>query len=338
MMPLSQLLERLRGLDLERTLGLQPDYPPVALALDRREVALVRLKRRRRGRPLLEAHQFSELEESWVPASIFQNHMGSIVDLAARLRGLFEATGTRPGRVSLVLPDNLAKISLLSLTEWPPSRRQLEQIIRFKMRRAVPFRLDEASLAYQLLESESKGVSVLVVLIRRSLLEHYEHALEAIGARVGMVDLCTPNLLNLCRAKLETAAKAGGDVALLNCATHYFSLVIMRKGRLIFFRCKTYAAGEQDAGTSNGMLARETASSLSYYHEKLAGEKIGTLLVRSVHQSFDDIAGWLAGSAVERIEAIEAAESVELANGAHLDPGVAQLIAPALGAAAARGG
>jgi type IV pilus assembly protein PilM len=336
MMSLSQLLERARGLDLERALGLRPDYPPVALALERGAAGLVRLRRRRRGRPLLEAYQVGELEPSSVPATIFQNDVGSIVDLSARLRTLFETTATRPGRVSLVLPDNLAKVSLLSLPEWPPSRKQLEQIIRFKMRRAVPFRLDDANLAYQLLEAEGKGLAVLVVLIRRSLLEHYEHALEAVGARVGLVDLCSTNLLNLCRDHVESAAKAGGDVALLNCTSHYFSLVIIRRGRLIFFRCKNYATGDEETGSANGTLARETASSLSYYHEKLAGERIGTMIVRSAHQSFDEIAGRLAGCGVERIEPVDTAASVELSQDSRLDPGVAQLIAPALGAAAAR--
>ena len=67
--------------------------------------------------------------------------------MAAQVRKLLETTGTKPGRLSLVLPDNLAKISLVSLPEKPPSARRLDEVLRFKLRRAVPFRLEDAVLA-----------------------------------------------------------------------------------------------------------------------------------------------------------------------------------------------
>jgi hypothetical protein len=49
----TDILDRLRSLDPERMIGLRPPYPPVALQLDRTGAVLVRLKRRRRGLPLL---------------------------------------------------------------------------------------------------------------------------------------------------------------------------------------------------------------------------------------------------------------------------------------------
>ena len=51
MSALTNIIETLRAVDLERTLGLQAAPPPVAVELDRRELVLVRLKAKRRGRP-----------------------------------------------------------------------------------------------------------------------------------------------------------------------------------------------------------------------------------------------------------------------------------------------
>jgi type IV pilus assembly protein PilM len=84
-------------------------------------------------------------------SSIFKPNLGTPEEMAGRLRALLEATGTKPGRLSLVLPDNLAKISLVSLPERPPSSRRLDEVLRFKLRRAVPFRLEDAVLAHQVL-------------------------------------------------------------------------------------------------------------------------------------------------------------------------------------------
>jgi len=333
---ITDMLDRLKGLEPEAALGLKPPYPPVALQIGPGEAALVRVRRRRRGLPLLEALRVRPIPEPCIPASIFQPVTGPAEELAARLRELFEHSGTRPGRVSLVLPDNLAKISLLNLPERPASRKHLEALVHAKMRRAVPFKLDEASLAYQILPGAGRDAAVLVVLVRRSLVERFEKALESLGARTGLVDISTPNLLNLYRDALEGAGSNGADTGLLNCARNYFSLVLVRDGKLIFFRCKTFAIDEAIHHGPNGVLAREIASSLSYHREKLGGESVGKIFVRTVTTPFDEVARKLVGLGVRDVEPLDPQRGVELAEGVSLDPATAQHLAPAIGAALGR--
>jgi len=157
---LQDIVEKIRGMDPERLIGLRPPYPPVALQLGRSEAVLVRLKRKRRGQPLLEAHQTRTIPERSMPASIFQPIPAASGELAAKLQELFEASGTRPGRVSLILPDNLAKISLLPLPERPASRKQLDELVRSRMRRAVPFKLEDARISYQVLAGGGREVAL----------------------------------------------------------------------------------------------------------------------------------------------------------------------------------
>lgn len=324
---LSGMLERIRAIDLERALGLRPSPPRVALELDREHFSLVRLKPTRGGRPLLEGHRLQPLEEPGVPASMFDQNSFSPAELVLRFSDLFVKSGVRPGKIGLVLPDNLAKIALVSLPERPASRRHLVDLIRFKMNRAVPFRVNEAALSYQVLPGDGRGVTVLVALMPQVLVDRYEHALEAVGARPGLIDLCTPNLLNLCRTAFAEAASAG-DVALLNCTPAYFSLVIVRDSRLIFFRCKSHPV--------NGLFVREIAGSLSYYREKLGGQGIGTLFVRSVATPIEELRSRLADFGVARIDLVDPAAVFALAEGVKLDTRDAQLLAPALGAAVGR--
>ena len=335
MASLADMLEQLRGFDLERAMGLRPPNPDVALELDRQSMTLVRLKPKRRGRPTLEAYKIQTLNQAGVPATIFDQDVVGPERLSEQLRGLYESAGSRPGRMSLVLPDNLAKISLVSLPERPPSRKQLEEAVRFKMRRSVPFRLRDAALSYQVIPGEGKSVTILVALIRRSLVQRCEQALEAIGARPGLIDLCTPSLLNLCREELAAAAPSG-DVALLNCAQNYFSLVIFRGERLIFFRCKTYSMRAEPPAEVNGLLAREVDYSLSYYEEKLSGEGIGTLLVRSADNPVEQVTGDLNGLDVKQVQPIDPVVAIPSADGQKVDSPTAQRIAPALGAAGGR--
>ncbi|NIM00247.1 MAG: pilus assembly protein PilM [Acidobacteria bacterium] len=336
MTSLQEIWARLDG--TAAAVGLRPAYPPVALDLEQRVVSLVRCKPRRGRKALLEAHVQRRLDDPVLPDSIFQPAGKTTPDLVDRLRELFEAGGTRPGRVSLVLPDNLAKISILQLPERPASQRELDELVRSKMRRAVPFRLDDVMISYQVVPGTGSAVGVLVVLVHRAVVERLESTFEAFGARAGLIDLATPNLINLVRARIDRLGADGGDVALVNCAERYFSLVITRDGQVIFYRCKTFAASADGTPTPNGSLSREVAHSFAYYREKLGGEGIGAVLLRSTSLPNEEVVRHLAGLECERIEPIRLEHNIELADGVQLDNDAAQRLAPAIGAAIARGG
>jgi type IV pilus assembly protein PilM len=304
-------------------------------------MVLVRLRRRGRGKPELEVAEARPLPDQAAGSSIFKPNLGTPEEMAARLRKLLEATGTKPGRLSLVLPDNVAKISLVTLPERPPSVRRLDEVLRFKLRRAVPFRLEDAVLAHQVLPGEGSGVTVLVAVMLKAVVEQYERALEAAGVRPGLVDLCTPNLYNLCRQQIAAAGADGGDVGLLNVASGYFTLLIVRDDRLVFYRCKSYAAGdgEDDPGPltpSETLMARELTSSLSYWRDKLGGQRLSRVLLRAVNGAATEVAPILQSLGVGGVEPIDLGRGVTIPDGLRLPPAVAQRIAPAAGAAVGR--
>lgn len=333
---LTAVLESLRGLDLERWAGLRPSYPPVAVEIDRREMVLVRVQRRGRGRPSLEGHNTRPMPEHAVGTSMFRPNLGAPDQAIVRVRELFEATGTRPGRISLVVPDNLARVSLMTFPERPPNRKHVEEMIRFKLRRAVPFRLEEAVISHQVLPSSGRELNLLVALMLRSVVEQYEQVLEAAGARPGLVDLSTLSLFNLCRLDLERHGSSGRDVALLNCARGYFALIISRNGRLLFYRCKTHGQAGQESGLDDSVLARELATSLSYYQEKLGGEGIAATLLRTVSAPVDAMAPLLDRLGFGEVVPIDPFRGVSVPGGVAVDPALGHRIAPALGAAAGK--
>lgn len=326
----------LRRLDLERWLEMRPAYPPVAVEIDRGEAVLVRVKLSRRNKAVVEAVDVRELPNGAEGASMFRPHLGAVADTAKQIKAGFERTGTKPGKVSLVLPDNLAKVSIVALSERPPTRQQLHELLRFKLRRSVPFRMEDAVVSWQQIPADGPGVVVLAAVMLRSVVEHYEAVLEAVGARPGLVDLCTPSLFNFCRAELRAAAGPGGDAALLNCAHSYFTLLIIRGDAVVFYRCKSFGAtGVDQAG--NGMFERELASSISYYREKLQGRGIGTVLVRTAGKPLQDVAATLLALGVERVVPVDVTRTIDLGPRSGIDLAAGQRIAPALGAALGRG-
>jgi hypothetical protein len=337
MSSLESILQSLRRLSPEALLDLRPAYPPVAVEIDRGQLALVRLKPRRRRRPELEAFRIQTASEHAVGTSIFRPNLGSLDEMTAQVRDLFVRSGTKPGRVSLILPDNLAKVSIVTLPERPATRKQLSELLRFKLRRSVPFRLEDAVISSTVLPGPGPECNVLVAVMLRSVIEQYETAFEAAGARLGLVDLCTPSLFNLTRRELLAAAAGGADAALLNGTRNYFTLMIAHAGRVVFYRCKTYAGGEEtDPQARLAVMGRELASSLSYYQDKLSGVGIGTIFVRAVAPGLDEVLPVLDRLGLSSVRAIDAAAAVDPAAGTRFDAEDGQRLAPALGAASGR--
>ena len=337
MSALDPILTRLKRFDLEALLELRPVFPPVAVEIDRGQMTLVRLTRKRKALPVLESFRIQAAPEHAVGATIFRPNLGSLEELTGQARALFETSGTKPGKVSLILPDNLAKVSIVTLPERPATRKQLREMLRFKLRRSVPFRLEEAVISSWVLPGAGPELNVLVAVMMRSVVEQYEAAFEAAGARPGLIDLCTPSLFNLVRPALAKAVAGGSDAALLNCTRNYFTLMIVRADRVVFFRCKTYAGGEEDDASGRlAVMARELASSFSYYTEKLGGSGVGTVFVRAVSPGLDEVVPVLERVGVASVRAIDAALAVDPASSRRFEPVDGQRLAPALGAAAGR--
>ena len=67
-------------------------------------------------------------------------------------------------------------------------------------------------------------------------------------------------------------------------------------------------------------MARELASSFSYYAEKLEGGGVGTVFVRAVSPGLDEVVPVLERIGVSAVRPIDAASSIDAVNGSRFDP------------------
>lgn len=336
----TDLWERLKAFDIERLARLRPNYPPVAVEVEPGGMVLTRLKPARRGAPKLETHKIRDLDLADLTGNLRRASARREESLGNEFARLFQQAGLKPGRVALVLPDDLARTSIVSLPDRPATPRHLEEVLKFKVKRSIPFRIEDARLSYQVLEEPHGGLRVLVSLMRRTVVEHYERALDRAGARVGLIDLCTTNLLNLFR---EPLTRDGGDAALLNVTPHYFTLVIVHDDRVVFFRTKPFHLGEEATAEpvapelAERILGRELNASLGYYVDKLDGQGLSRLCVRTTGLPFDAIRARAEALDLHDVRPLDPTPHLELGPGLRLEAGVGQRLAPALGGAMGRG-
>src|SRR6187397_1919738 len=98
---------------------LQTPAPDVAVEIDRTHVAAARLVWRG-GQAVISAHASEPLPDGLVVPGLSALNVTDVPALSQSIaRALSQLGGGRPSRVSLVMPDIVAKVSLLKLEQVP---------------------------------------------------------------------------------------------------------------------------------------------------------------------------------------------------------------------------
>ncbi len=103
------------------------------------------------------------------------------------------ASGGGRRTAALILPDNCVRISVLDFDALPEKEDELLALIRFRLKKSVPFDVDGAALSYY----HQTGNNVLVALAPAEIVAHYEAPFRAAGLNPGLVTVSSLALLEL---------------------------------------------------------------------------------------------------------------------------------------------
>jgi len=312
-------------------------YPLTAFEIASNEITAVRLRRDRAGRRLL-GYGVAPIGGATAAVSPAAAQKADYPGLKSALARAVESAGIRAGKASLLLPDSLARVWLLQLPEVPRGAQQTLELIRWKIKRSVSFRVEDAVISYQVLSRPTGNdpAVLLVGLLQGPVVHSYERVFADAGFKIGLVDLCSFNLFNAYRSWIEKDGVTEGDFAVVNATDSYFTLMIFRGGNLIFYRCKTHQEGEGASPEERERtFRRELATSLSYYTEKLKGVRPAKTYARVFDPALPAWHETLETVGYGTVETIDPAKYVLLPD--EMDARTAAGLAPALGAATGRG-
>ncbi len=231
----------------------------------------------------------------------------------------------RPGRLALVVPDAVAKVSLIRFEKVPTSGHDLEALIRWQMRKSVPFRVDEAQVTWAEGQSlEAGGREFVVAIARREIIAQYENVVSRGGSHVGLVDLATFNLVNLVLAQ-----EAPDDWLLVHVAADSTTLAIVRRGQVIFYRQRGVDAEES--------LEDLVHQSKMYYEDRLSGRGFGRVVFSGAASGPEGVAGadrlrrLLADRLQAKVDAIDLGRSATLTDRISASPALVDQLAPLVG-------
>jgi len=266
-------------------------WPSVCVEFAARRVTVVAVSRR--GQPaIVTGHASEPLPEGALVPALNATNVHDRAAVTAALRRALERLGLRPRRVGIVLPDTVAKVSLIRFERVPSRAPDLEHLIEWQVRKAAPFRLEDAQLAHTPgAKIGEDGREFVVTVARRDIIEEYERACADVGAHAGLVDLATFNLVNAVLA--SSGGPIAGDWLLVHWTADYSTLALVRGADLISFRSRP---NEGEEGLAD--LVHQTAM---YHEDRLGGGGIPRVILAGAASAGAERAEHLRWSVQERM-------------------------------------
>lgn len=159
--------------------------------------------------------------------------VGAVAERGRPLPGGRTLPGNRA--LTLIVPDAAARVLLLDFDSLPTKASEALPILRFRLRKLVPFDADAAAITWQTMTTGPEGIRMLVVAIPKDVLHQYEGVVREAGFIPGVVLPSTLAALPL----------VGPEPALLvNRNGHTLTTTIVRGQDLLLHRSLDFTAGD----------------------------------------------------------------------------------------------
>jgi Tfp pilus assembly PilM family ATPase len=242
-----------------------PTPPSIAVEIARQRVTVAELGKSADG-PIVSAFATETLPaEAVTPALTGVNVPNPRVVADAIRRACQKAGLGSPRRVALVVPDGIARVSLLHFDQVPPRAADLDQLIRWQLKKSTPFPLEDATTDHVPANALDGGATFVAMVARKDVIAQYEAATAAAGMHAGIVDLASFNVMNAITGPSTGSGQAAAGDSLVICLAHEGTTIAVLRGEdLLFYRHR--AAIDEEPLSA---LVHQTA----IYHEDRLGGK-----------------------------------------------------------------
>lgn len=264
-------------------LGYDPvPAPPHVFGLDARRLRYGQFVRDRQG------FRLRGWREAVLPADAFHSGMlgGPLRDPAAfeaLVGGLVQGIPGGVKEAALVLPDAWLRVTFSEITDLPRQAQAQDEVLRWKLRRLVPFRVDElrvSAVEVEPLPVQEEPRRLMLGFGVEQLLGQIEDAFAAHGVRLGRITNSSLALL----AAVELPAASSGFAAVVQVETEGYTLIFARHGEPVLHRFKAFTGDTGDTGgrlgaAHAGYITRDLKLTRNFLDEHFAGAPLGPVLL-----------------------------------------------------------
>lgn len=138
------------------------------------------------SRQHLELHTSRQLPAEAVKPSLTNPNVLDGATLSGRIEEALSALSARSRDVIAVIPDAAARVVLLDFEQMPESPEEATGVLRFRLKKSLPFDVEEAVISHHSHRSP-EGLKVVAVVMLAGVRDEYENAFVRAGYSPGIV-------------------------------------------------------------------------------------------------------------------------------------------------------
>jgi len=207
------------------------------------------------SRQVLELCSTSELAPGCVVPELTEANLRQPDAVISALRETVGNVGARSRDLIVVLPDAAVRVALLDFETLPDRHDEAESVVRFRLRKSLPFDVDKAKVSYQA-QTANGAVRVVAAVALNSVVQEYETVIREAGFVPGVV---LPSML----AALGGAPADRGTLV-VKVDSRTTSIAILDQQQLLLFRTIENARGVTISGEQ---LAEDVYPSVVFFQD-----------------------------------------------------------------------
>ena len=142
---------------------------------------------------------FQPFEEGMLLVSPVHDNIQKPELLATQINALVPRNGNRKRKAALIVPDYCARVAVLDFDAFPSGHEEQRALVRFRMKKSVPFDVDSAIVSYhaQPRSASDQKIEVVVAIMANEIVSRYEAPFRTAGFLPGLVTTSALAMLNM---------------------------------------------------------------------------------------------------------------------------------------------
>jgi type IV pilus assembly protein PilM len=204
---------------------------------------------------VVDACSARELAPGTVVPDLTESNLRDGTAIREAIESALDSVGGRSRDVIAILPDTAVRVVLLDFEALPSKPEEAEAVVRFRLKKSLPFNPDDARVSYHA-HPGGTGVRAVAAVILNSVLQEYESAFRDAGYNPGVV---MPSML----AALG-AADAERPTLVVKVDARTIGIAILDQEQLLLFRTLENVRGVTITGEQ---LSEEVYPSVVFFQD-----------------------------------------------------------------------
>jgi type IV pilus assembly protein PilM len=196
-----------------------------------------------------------ELQSGSVVPDLTESNIRNRTAVFQTIRDALDSVANRSKDVIAVLPDPAVRIVLLDFDALPSNRHEAEAVVRFRLKKSLPFDVEKAKVSYHA-HASNGGVRAVAAVALNSVIDEYESVFREAGYNPGIVLPSTLAALG--------AASADRPTLVVKVDERTTSIAILDQNQVLLFRTLENPHGDRITGER---LAEDVYPSVVFFQD-----------------------------------------------------------------------